>query len=61
MQFEPGQYIVREGEAGTRFYIVNEGEVKCIKKVRGPFVRTHIYSGLTHKHVIYINIYKFKS
>lgn len=34
MQFEPGQFIVREGEAGTRFYIVNEGEVKCVKKVR---------------------------
>ncbi len=31
-QFEPGQSIVREGEPGTRFYIVNEGEVKCVKK-----------------------------
>ena len=48
-QFEPGQYIVREGEAGSRFYIVNEGEVKClIKKVRALSVRS--FHG-----VIYIN------
>lgn len=31
-QFEPGQYIVKEGEPGTRFYIVNEGEVKCVRQ-----------------------------
>jgi len=31
-QFEPGQYIVREGESGTRFYIIYEGIVKCCKR-----------------------------
>lgn len=31
-QFEANQYIVREGEPGTRFYIINEGLVKCCKR-----------------------------
>lgn len=31
-QFEPNQYIVQEGEPGSRFYIINEGVVKCCKK-----------------------------
>jgi CRP-like cAMP-binding protein len=30
--FEPNQYVVREGEPGTRFYIINEGVVKCCKR-----------------------------
>ena len=30
-QFEPNQYIVKEGEPGSRFYIINEGVVKCCK------------------------------
>jgi len=30
-QFEPNQYIVKEGETGSRFYIINEGVVKCCK------------------------------
>lgn len=30
--FEPNQYIVREGEPGSRFYIINEGVVKCCKR-----------------------------
>jgi serine/threonine protein kinase/CRP-like cAMP-binding protein len=30
--FSPGDYIIREGEIGQRFYIINEGEVKCCKK-----------------------------
>lgn len=34
-QFEPGHYIVQEGEPGTRFYIVNEGEVKCVRQKAG--------------------------
>jgi CRP-like cAMP-binding protein len=27
--FEDGEYIIRQGEVGTRFYIINEGEVVC--------------------------------
>jgi CRP-like cAMP-binding protein len=30
--FEPNQFVVREGEPGTRFYIINEGWVKCVKR-----------------------------
>lgn len=30
--FDPGQYIVKEGEPGSRFYIINEGMVKCAKR-----------------------------
>jgi len=30
--FSPGDYIIKEGEIGRRFYIINEGEVKCCKK-----------------------------
>ena len=29
--FDDGQYIIREGEEGTRFYIINEGEVICTR------------------------------
>lgn len=27
--FEDGDYIIRQGEEGTRFFIINEGEVRC--------------------------------
>lgn len=29
--FVDGQYIIRQGEEGSRFYIINEGEVQCTK------------------------------
>ena len=28
--FSDGTYIIREGEEGSRFYIINEGEVRCM-------------------------------
>lgn len=30
--FGPGEYIIREGEKGERFYIINDGEVVVTKK-----------------------------
>ena len=27
--FPEGSYIIKEGEEGSRFYIINEGEVRC--------------------------------
>ena len=34
--FDDGQYIIREGEEGTRFYIINEGEVICTRTTTPP-------------------------
>lgn len=31
--FNDGQYIIRQGEEGSRFYIINEGEVRCTRNV----------------------------
>jgi CRP-like cAMP-binding protein len=31
--FSPGQYIIRQGEEGSRFYIINEGEVRCTRSI----------------------------
>ncbi|RYG66653.1 cyclic nucleotide-binding domain-containing protein, partial [archaeon] len=31
--FADGQYIIRQGEEGSRFYIINEGEVRCTRQV----------------------------
>ena len=33
--FADGQYIIRQGEEGSRFYIINEGEVRCTRVVAG--------------------------
>jgi len=30
--FTDGQYILKQGEEGSRFYIINEGEVKCTQR-----------------------------
>lgn len=29
--FNPDQQIIKEGESGSRFYIINDGEVKVTK------------------------------
>ena len=31
--FKPGQYIIKQGEEGSRFYIINEGEVSCTRQI----------------------------
>jgi len=31
--FKDGEYIIRQGEEGSRFYIINEGEVKCTRSI----------------------------
>lgn len=33
--FSDGQYIIRQGEEGSRFYIINEGEVRCTRMAPG--------------------------
>ena len=33
--FTDGQYIIKQGEEGSRFYIINEGEVKCTRNIAG--------------------------
>ncbi|KAG5180035.1 putative cGMP-dependent protein kinase [Tribonema minus] len=33
--FEDGDYVIRQGEEGTRFYIINEGEVRCTRTAPG--------------------------
>ena len=31
--FKPNQYIIKQGEEGSRFYIINEGEVRCTRSI----------------------------
>lgn len=31
--FNDGSYIIKQGEEGSRFYIINEGEVKCTRNL----------------------------
>jgi CRP-like cAMP-binding protein len=31
--FTAGSYIIKQGEEGSRFYIINEGEVRCTRQV----------------------------
>lgn len=33
--FADGAYIIRQGEEGSRFYIINEGEVRCTRMTAG--------------------------
>ena len=33
--FEKGQEVIREGEKGTRFYFIEEGEAEAVKKQGG--------------------------
>ena len=33
--FQDGTYIIRQGDDGSRFYIINEGEVKCTRNRGG--------------------------
>ena len=34
--FRPGKYVVKEGEEGSRFYIINDGSAKVTKNVVDP-------------------------
>jgi len=34
--FQDGTYIIRQGDDGSRFYIINEGEVKCTRNCSKP-------------------------
>ena len=34
--FQDGTYIIRQGDDGSRFYIINEGEVKCTRNRSKP-------------------------
>jgi cGMP-dependent protein kinase len=40
--FNDGTYIIREGEEGSRFYIINEGEVRCTIRVDGAGVEEEL-------------------
>jgi CRP-like cAMP-binding protein len=31
IEVEPGEVIIREGDQGEEFYIIEEGEVECLK------------------------------
>jgi NADH dehydrogenase len=35
MRFAPGEVIIREGEPGSRFYIISEGEVEVVRRGSG--------------------------
>jgi NADH dehydrogenase len=35
LHFEPGQVVIREGDIGTRFYIVLKGQLEAVKKRQG--------------------------
>jgi|Transcript_22401 cGMP-dependent protein kinase len=37
--FRPGKYVVKEGEEGSRFYIINDGSAKVTKNVLDPATR----------------------
>ena len=33
---DPGDYVFCEGDSGDQFYIIDEGEVECIKNYTSP-------------------------
>jgi len=35
LHFEPGQLVIREGDVGTRFYIVLKGQLEVVRKLQG--------------------------
>ena len=47
MRFGPGEMIVREGEPGSRFYVISEGEVKVVRQLAdgGEELLTHLGQG----------------
>lgn len=45
VEFNPGDYIVREGEEGDAFYIIRSGEVEVVKESLGRKLLNVLYQG----------------
>lgn len=36
VNFKQGEFVFREGDEGIEFFIIEKGEVECLKDVEGP-------------------------
>jgi len=42
-RFKPGEVIIRQGESGDEFFIVTDGQAKCVMKIDGKDVEVMKY------------------